>query len=63
MWAAVLAVGGSTCYAKPFQLCTLPGTEIVGRLFLHFLGKVWAFLEAKWRRDFGGKAAPSLEKL
>lgn len=51
------------CHAKPFQHSTLPGTNTLGQLFLPFLGKVSPSLEAKWKRDFGGKAAPSLEKL
>lgn len=46
-------MGGRTCHAKPSQLCTLPGTKNVGRLFLSFLGKILPSLEAKWRKDFG----------
>lgn len=59
----VLLTGGSICHSRPVQLCTLPGTKIVAHLFLLFLGKVSPSLKTKWRGDFGGKGAPSLENL
>lgn len=52
-WEAALAMQNPSSSAP----CGL------GCSFLCFLGKVLPSVEVKWRRDFDGKAVPSLEKL